>query len=129
MATVDSPLAGAWELVSETHVGIAIFTDRHFSMMAADANRSPFAAERPSDAEAAHAFHTMQAAGGTYELDGNTVVFHRRVNRHPSWTGQDFRWTFHIEGDRITMVNGRPIKNFFESRWGIGCGGGSPPWR
>lgn len=98
-----SPLAGAWELQSDTEVGLALFTDTHFSMSLSDRDRPAFASDDPTDAEAAEAFRTLQCAGGTYEIRGSTLVFHRLVNRHPNWTGRDYRWDYRLDGDRLTM--------------------------
>lgn len=100
-------LAGAWELVSNTHVGLALFTERHFNMMVTDKQRQTYDSDELSDTEAATAFRQMESAGGTYELSGTTVVFHRLVNRHPNWTGQDFTWPFRLNGDELTLKTHR----------------------
>lgn len=97
-------LSGAWELVSDSHVGLAVLTDTHFNMTWAEKNRQPFAeAENPSDAEAARAFRSLQSAAGTYEISGAKIIFHRQVNRNPNWTGVDAAVAFEFNGDTWTL--------------------------
>lgn len=100
-------LAGAWKLVSDTHVGLALFTERHFNMMVTRKDRRSYGTDELSDAEAAEAFRSMEAAGGTYEVSGTHIVFHRLVNRHPNWTGKDYSWDFSLSGDELTLKDYR----------------------
>ena len=100
---MSSPLAGAWELVSDTHHGIAVFTDTYFSATWITRDRSRFAGDEPTEAEAAEAYRTLNTAAGTYEISGDMITFHRIVNRNPSYTGQDVQWQFRRDGDELTM--------------------------
>jgi hypothetical protein len=98
----NSQLAGAWELVSDTQNGIAVFTDTYFNITITAKDRQPFKADEPTDAEAAEAYRTLSTAAGTYEISGTTLILHRKVNRNPSWTGKDAYWEVSIDGDRLT---------------------------
>ena len=100
-----SPLGGAWEMVSDTMNGIAVFTDSYFSIVMAEKNRKRFATEVPTDSEAAEAYRTLSTAAGTYDLAGSTITFHRLANRNPNWTGVDISFDFSIEGQQATMKN------------------------
>jgi hypothetical protein len=95
--------AGAWELVSDTKVGLALFTDTHFTMTAVAKDRPRYPSDDLSDAEAAAAFRALETAGGTYEVTGDKIIFHRMVNRHPNWAGQDYTWGFRLEGDELQL--------------------------
>ena len=67
---MNSLLAGAWELVSDTQSGIAVFTDTYFNITITAKDRLPFKAAEPTDAEAAEAYRTLSTAAGTYESRG-----------------------------------------------------------
>ncbi len=101
---MSSPLAGAWLLVSDTHEGVAVLTDKYFNISWAEKNRKPFKHdEKPTDAEAAKAFDSFSSAAGWYELSDNMATLHRMVNRNPSWHGQAVEWEFELEGDHLTL--------------------------
>lgn len=102
---MNSQLAGAWELVSDTQNGIAVFTDTYFNMTIMAKDRQPFKADEPTDAEAAEAYRTLSTAAGTYEISGATMILHRTVNRNPNWTGKDVHWEVSIDGNQLTAGN------------------------
>ena len=102
---MSSLLAGAWELVSDSENGIAVFTDTHYNLTFAAKNRARFVTDEPTDAEAAEAYRTLGTAAGTYEISGTTMIFHRIVNRNPNWTEKDVHWEFSIDGDQLTTDN------------------------
>jgi hypothetical protein len=101
----NSQLAGAWELVSDTQIGIAVFTDTYFNITITAKDRRPFKAAEPTDAEATEAYRTLSTAAGTYDISGTTLILHRTVNRNPSWTGKDAHWEVSIDGDQLTADN------------------------
>ena len=101
----SSQLAGAWELVSDTQNGIAVFTETYFNMTITAKDRQPFKADEPTDAEAAAAYRTLSTAAGTYKISGMTLILHRTVNRNPNWTGKDVHWEVGMDGDRLTAGN------------------------
>ena len=100
---MNSLLAGAWELVSDTQNGIAVFTDTYYNITWAPKNRAKFKVDEPTDAEAVVAYRELATAAGTYDFKGTTVVLHRVVNLNPNWTGKDVHWEYSIEGDQLTM--------------------------
>ncbi len=102
---MGSILAGAWELVSDSYNGLAIFTDTHFNVTWTAKNRAKFKTDEPTDEEAAEAFRTLSTAAGTYEISGETLIFHRYVNRHPNWTGVDAPSEFAVDGDQLTALS------------------------
>ena len=102
---MSSPIAGAWEMISDSQNGIAVFTDTYFSIVMADKNRKRFAANEPTDTEAAEAYRTLSTAAGTYEISRSIIVFHRIANRNPNWTGVDVSLDFSMDGDRATMTS------------------------
>ena len=102
---MNSPLAGAWELVSDTQNGIAVFTDTHYNITWGAKDRAKFKVDEPTDAEAAEAYRTLSTAAGTYEVSGTTLILHRTVNRNPNWTGKDAHWEVSIDGDQLTADN------------------------
>ena len=101
---MSSPLAGAWVLVSDTHEGVGVMTERYFNITWAEKDRKPFKQdENPSQAEAAEAYRSFSSAAGRYELSGNVATLHRMVNRNPSWHGQAVKWEYRLEGDHLTF--------------------------
>ena len=107
---MSSPLAGAWQMVSDTHDGIAVFSDTYYSIVMAEKNRAKFKADKPTEAEAAEAYRTLSTAAGSYEIVGTTLVFHRVVNRNPSGTGGDLYFEFTLDNEQLTM-EGTPNRN------------------
>ena len=51
----DDPIVGAWELVSDSRVGVSIYTDSHFSTVVAPKNRQRSSGERATPDEALEA--------------------------------------------------------------------------
>lgn len=100
---MNSPLVGAWELLSENLNGLMIFTDTHECHLFNYPSRSPFATPgEPTDAEALEAFRTMGAGAGTYSIIGSTVTMNEEYDRIP---GNPFKWVceFSIEDDVLTL--------------------------
>ena len=100
---MNSQLTGAWQLVSDTQNGIAVFTDTHYNITWAAKNRAKFKVDEPTDAEAVVAYRALATAAGTYDITGTTVVLHRVVNLNPNWTGKDVHWEYSIEGGQLKM--------------------------
>jgi hypothetical protein len=72
-------------------------------------NRKP-AAGSVTDADRVEWFKTMTAAGGTYEVDGNKVVFQAEVSSTPSSSGKPLTYRFEIAGKALTMTTD-PVKS------------------
>ena len=63
-----------------------------------------------TDAERIELFRTMTGAGGTYEVEGNRVVFRSDVSTAQSPPGTTLKYQFQIAGRTLTMTTD-PIKN------------------
>jgi hypothetical protein len=63
-----------------------------------------------TDADRIELFKTMTAAGGTYVVDGNKVVFHGEVSSAQSPPGRTLTYRFEIAGKTLTMTTD-PAKN------------------
>ena len=81
---------------------------RAFYMFFAENRKAPPAPI--TDADRAELFKTMTAAGGTYEAEGNSVVFHPEVSAAQSPTTATLKYRFEIAGRTLTMTTD-PIKN------------------
>ncbi len=86
---MSSPMLGAWELVSDTRHGWALFTERHYTVVQMEKTRKRFKGDRPNQAEEAEAFRTFQGQGGTYTVEGSTLTLHREIARSPENVGVD----------------------------------------
>jgi hypothetical protein len=63
-----------------------------------------------TDAERVELFKTMTGAGGSYEVEGNRVVFRSEVSTAQSPAGTTLRYQFAIAGRTLTMTTD-PIKS------------------
>ena len=97
-----SSLAGAWERVSDTEEGIAVFTDSHYSLILQNKNRKQYDEDNPDDASELEAYRTHQSQGGTYKLSGNSITLGREFCRHPGRSGIILEWDIVLEGDTMT---------------------------
>ena len=52
----DDPIVGAWELVSDSRVGIRIYTGSHYAMLGAPKDRTRSAGNQATPDEALEAF-------------------------------------------------------------------------
>jgi len=109
---MSSPIAGAWQMVSDSRDGIALFSDSYFSVVMSEKNRAKFKMEEPTEAEAAKAFHAVSTGAGTYELSGTTLVCHRIANLNPNWAGADSSFEITLVGEQLTMQG-----NASDSAW------------
>jgi len=66
----DDSIVGGWELVSDSRVGVSIYTDSHFSTVMAAKNRQRSSGERATPDEALEALLTCPALSGTYAVSG-----------------------------------------------------------
>jgi hypothetical protein len=63
-----------------------------------------------TDADRIELFKTMTAAGGTYQVEGNKVVFRTDVSAAQSLTGGTLTYQYEITGKTLTMKTD-PVKN------------------
>lgn len=121
-----SSIVGVWKLTSfarkevgtdktvqvygEHPTGYRVHTrGGHAFYMFFDANRKA-PAGNVTDADRIELFKTMTAAGGTYKIEGNKVVFHADVSTGQSLNGRTLTYHFDIAGNTLTMTTD-PVKN------------------
>lgn len=125
----DKPLGGAWlvvkvepaddEVVEEPEPALFIFTDTHYSVMAAipgEGNelRPTFAnSEEPTDAEKVEAYDSFFANSGRYEVKGDSVTTRAFVAKDPNymdaWPENANSFQFRVEGDTLYWHFGETI--------------------
>ena len=79
----NNPLVGAWELVSDSRVGIRIYTGSHYTMLSAPKNRTRSAGDQATPDEALEALNSCPALAGTYVLSGSRITHVRESNTRP----------------------------------------------
>ena len=84
----DDSIVGAWELVSDSRVGVSIYTDSHFSTVMAPKNRQRSSGERATPGEALEALLTCQALSGTYAVSGSTGNYTKVANTRAETSDQ-----------------------------------------
>ena len=96
-------LVGAWEMVSDTDEGMAVFTEAHYSMVWQNTNRKPYPVDSPTDADELEAYRSHQSQAGTYQVSGSKLTLGREIRRHPGRAGTPAEGEFSIQGDTITV--------------------------
>ena len=104
---MSSPLVGAWELISDTEEGIAVFTDTHYSFIFQNKNRKPYPEDSSDDAAELEAYRTHQSQGGTYKHSGTSLTLGREFCRHPGRSGRLFDVEIALQGDTFTFGSRR----------------------
>ena len=99
---MSSPLAGAWQLESDTHQGLVVMTDTHYSAVGMPKSRQRSDSSEPTPEEAMAAYRGVQALAGTYTVSGSTATFQRLANLQADLIGEELVWEFSIEGDKLT---------------------------
>jgi len=99
----DDPIVGAWELVSDSRVGVSIYTDSHFSTVVAPKNRQRSSASRATPDEALEALLTCQAVSGTYAVSGSTGTYTKVANTRAETSDQPIVGDHTIDGDTMTF--------------------------
>ena len=100
----NNPLVGAWELVSDSRVGIRIYTGSHYAMLGAPKDRTRSAGNQATPDEALEAFNSCFALAGTYTLSGSRVTHTRLANTRPNLSGQAMVVDHAIHGDTMTAT-------------------------
>ena len=85
----DNPLLGAWKLVSDSNVGIRIYTGSHYAMLSMPKNRKRAAGNQATPDEALEALNSCPALAGTYTLSGSRIT--RKQPSAPLWPGSPRR--------------------------------------
>ena len=102
----NNPLVGAWDLVSDLRVGVAIYTGSHYAVVMAPKDRQRASGERATPEEALEALYTCGALAGTYTVSGGTLTMERTANTRPEGVGVTAVWEFSVEGD---VMKGRVV--------------------
>ena len=100
---MSSPVAGAWEPVSDTHQGLWLFSETHYSVVITRKGRQRIEGREPTSDEIVEAYRDVNALSGTYTVSGSTVTLKRAANLRADVIGLDVVAEFTIEGDRLTL--------------------------
>ena len=105
-----SPLAGAWQLDSDSRDGIMILTDEHLCIISSDKDRAPWQGKEPTGQEAIEAITEIVALGGTYIISGSVLTVQRVANSRVDTAGKPLTFDFSVDGDVLNLQNtsGRP---------------------
>ena len=98
----NDPIVGAWELVSDSGVGITIYTDSHYAIVRAPKNRQRSAGDQATPDEALEALLSCPALAGTYSVSGSTITHVRVATPRAELSGQPLIVDYSIEGDSLT---------------------------
>ena len=101
----DDSIVGAWELVSDSRVAIAIFTGSHYSFVGAPKDRQRSSGERATPDEALEAIRSCQALAGTYTVSGSRITHVRIANTRPELSGRPNVTDYTIVADTMTGTN------------------------
>ena len=134
-SAVPEQLFGTWKQLSGRYIDIATGAERtglsqapngyiHFASngrlfnITVDSARQKPAGPRPTDEEAQALFRTLIAYTGTFEVQGNRVLFDVGVSWNESWTGSRQVRTFELSGEDLKIsaeiinpMTGRPARH------------------
>ena len=100
----DDPIVGAWELVSDSRVAIAIFTGSHYAFVGAPKDRRRSAGNQATPDEALEALNACPALAGTYTVSGSRITQIRVANTRPNLSGRPAVVDYTIDGDILTST-------------------------
>jgi hypothetical protein len=100
---MSAPLAGAWELVSDTHQGVWVFTETHYSAVVMRKNRQRIGGRELTPTEALEAYQSVNALSGTYTVSGSRMTLKRSANLRADVLGVDLEAECTMDGDRMTV--------------------------
>ena len=98
----NNPLVGAWERVSDSSVGVLIYTGSHYAAVMAPKDRQRSSGERATPDEALEAIRSCQALAGTYTVSGSRLTHVRIANTRPELSGHTNVTDYTIDGDTLT---------------------------
>lgn len=112
-------LSGAWMLErvegpngevleDDPQPSLALFTDTHFSFLAAvppNSERSTYSGDQPTDAEKVEAYDSFIAGSGRYEAEGDSLFTRAYVHIDPNamsaWPERVTGYKVWIEGNKL----------------------------
>lgn len=100
----SSPIAGAWELVSDTWDGLMLTTDTEYRYVMTRKDRPQITGESSeiSDADAAILYHSFDAQCGSHAVSGSTLLRQPVVVKDPRDKGRESRVDFATDGEKLT---------------------------
>ena len=101
----NNPLVGAWQLVSDSDVGILIYTGSHYAVAMAPKDRRRSAGEQTTPDEGLEALLTSPAFSGTYTVSGCRIPHVRVANVRAELSGRPNVVDYAIDGDTMTHTN------------------------
>ena len=105
---MSSPLAGAWELVSDTHQGVMVCSETYYSLTIAPQNRQRI--EEPTTDDMLESYRNVNAAAGTYTLSGSKATFSRTACIRVNAIDRLLDVEFEFAGDQLTWDDGNPMR-------------------
>ena len=101
----NNPLVGAWERVSDSSVGVLIYTGSHYAAVMAPKDRQRSSGERATPDEALEAIRSCQALSGTYTVSGSKITHVRVANTRAELSGRPNVTDYTIIADTMTGTN------------------------
>lgn len=112
------PLEGVWSVVAvdptdapvvdPAQPGLLIFTESHYSSVytpGAEARVKSAASFQPTDEEMLAQYQSIIVNSGTYEVDGDGLVFLPIIAKSPGFVGGYLSATFSVSGDTLVIRN------------------------
>jgi len=85
-------------------LGFLTYTaDGHMMIMFEDPSRTPAAAPKATDTEAAQLYRTMVAYVGRYTLEGDKIIHHIDVSWNQTWNGTDQQRLIEVKDGHLTI--------------------------
>ena len=100
----DDSIVGAWELVSDSRVAIAIFIGSHYAFVGAPKDRRRSDGNQATPDEALEALNACPALAGTYTVSGSRITQIRVANTRPNLSGRPAVVDYTIDGDTLTST-------------------------
>jgi hypothetical protein len=121
-AAADTRLQGVWRVVDQAGqpaAGVYIFTNKHYSMMVASADRPDITDTAQATADDLRAlWNPMAANAGVYEVAGNLVTIRPIVAKIPvvMKPGAYEVYAFRVEDNTLTLTQQRNVRGPVEGR-------------
>jgi len=121
-AAGEGSLQGVWRVVDSTGQpgpGVYIFTNKHYSMMVASADRPDITDTSQSTADELRAlWNPMAANAGVYEVSGNLVTIRPIVAKIPvvMKPGAYEVYAFSVQNNTLSLTQQRNVRGPVEGR-------------
>lgn len=94
------------QTITDPGTSIDIFTKQHYMYMGVRGEKPrPNLPQNPTDAQEIQAFRPFDGEGGTYEVEGSTITYHRIVAKNPNDMNSQESYTqdFRFEGEALII--------------------------